>query len=87
MAMASERDAFVSLFDRMEYINFVSQYSAAMLGHSDEAIPLQCNSQLMVVLTSTDGQAEIGPVYHMKRLFKYMDKLCFNNSGLELSLR
>jgi glutamate-1-semialdehyde aminotransferase len=54
MAMASRRDAFATSFNRLEYINFLSQYSAAMFGHSDEAIPPQCKSQLMVALTSTD---------------------------------
>ncbi|KAL2671590.1 hypothetical protein Neosp_014180 [[Neocosmospora] mangrovei] len=84
MALVSGRDCFVTSADGVEYVDFVSEFSAAFFGHSNptimEAIK-QSMSQGMNL--GGPGEAEIELARHIKSRFRSIEKLRFCNSGSE----
>ncbi|KAF5598361.1 aminotransferase class-III [Fusarium pseudocircinatum] len=84
MTLSSGRDCYVTSADGVEYIDFVSEYSAAMFGHSNTTILQAIKDSLSNgVNLGGPGEAEVELAVHIKSRFKSIDKLRFCNSGSE----
>ncbi|KAF4960048.1 hypothetical protein FSARC_10579 [Fusarium sarcochroum] len=84
MSISSGRDCYITSADGAEYVDFVSEFSAAMFGHSNATI-LQAiqNALTNGVNLGGPGEAEVELAIHIKSRFKSIDKLRFCNSGSE----
>ncbi|KAH6971368.1 putative glutamate-1-semialdehyde 2,1-aminomutase [Ilyonectria sp. MPI-CAGE-AT-0026] len=84
LAMFSARDCYVTSVDGVEYLDFVSEFSAAFFGHSNPYI-LEAIQQAMSrgINRGGPGDDEVELARLIKDRFQSIDTLRFCNSGTE----
>ncbi|KFA45985.1 hypothetical protein S40293_09207 [Stachybotrys chartarum IBT 40293] len=84
LAFKSGRGCFVTSLDGEEYLDFVSEYSAALFGHSNPTITEAIHQAIdNGINLGGPGEGEVELAGLIKARFPSIDKLRFCNSGTE----
>lgn len=87
IALASGRGCHVTSVDGKEYIDFVSEYSAALLGHSHPDIHKAITTALdQGINLGGPSRNEVVLAKQIKDRFKSIEQVRFTNSGSEANM-